>query len=430
MFHLFLMNSLCFIYYQCNGFCFIYLSKSHLLSIEVMNENKNIIVVDSGSSHTILKDKSYFMNLTLKTANISTIAGTSSLIEGHGQAHVLLSQGTHLEILDALYSPSSKRNLLSFKDIRQNGFHIETQGEGNKESLLITKITHGHKQVLETIPALSTGLYYAKVSMIEANVAIEARFKDYTIWHDRLGHPGSNMMRKLIQSSKGHTLKENRVFPKHHTCIACSQGKLITRPSPVKVSKETLYFLERIQGDICGPIHPPCGTFRYFMVLIDASTRWSHVCLLSSRNQAFARLLAQIIRLRAHFPDFPLKTIRLDNAGEFTSQAFNDYCMAMGVSVEYPVAHVHTQNGLAGSLIKRIQLIARPLLMRSQLPVSAWGHAVLHAAELIRIRPSSEHRYSPSQLLTGHEPDVSHLKTFGCSVYVPIAPPQRTKMGP
>ncbi|KAL1199181.1 Retrovirus-related Pol polyprotein from transposon TNT 1-94 [Cardamine amara subsp. amara] len=68
--------------------------------------------------------------------------------------------------------------------------------------------------------------------------------------------------------------------------------------------------------------------------------------------------------------------------------------------------------------------------MRSKLPISAWGHAVLHAAELIRIRPSSEHIYSPSQLLTGHEPDISHIKTFGCVVYIPIAPPQRTKMGP
>ena len=87
------------------------------------------------------------------------------------------------------------------------------------------------------------------------------------------------------------------------------------------------------------------------------------------------------------------------------------------------MAHVHTQNGLAESFIKQIQLIARPLLMRSRLPVSAWRHAILHAARLIRIRPSSEHKYSPSQLLTGHEPNVSHLKTFGCAVYVPIAPP-------
>ncbi|KAG7529168.1 Ribonuclease H-like superfamily [Arabidopsis suecica] len=360
-----------------------------------------------------------------------TIAGIASLIEGHGQAHILLSKGTHLELSGALFSPSSKRSLLSFKDIRLDGFHIETKGEGNKEFLNIIEITKGHKKVLETIPALSTSLYYAKIDMIEANMAMNKEFiEKFTLWHDRLGHPGHSMMRKLITNSKWHTLREKRVIPKNLTCEACSQGKLIIRPSPAKVNKETLNFLERIQGDICGPIHPPCGTFRYFMVLIDASTRWSHVCLLSTRNQGFARLLAQIIRLRAHFPDFPLKTIRLDNAGEFTSQAFNDYCMSMGVSVEHPVAHVHTQNGLAESFIKRIQLIARPLLMRSKLPVAAWGHTVLHASELIRIRPSSEHRYSPSQLLMGHEPDISHLKTFGCAVYVPIAPPHRTKMGP
>jgi hypothetical protein len=63
------------------------------------------------------------------------------------------------------------------------------------------------------------------------------------------------------------------------------------------------------------------------MVLIDASTRWSHACLLSTRNVAFTRLIAQIIRLHAQFPDFSIKKIRLDNAVEYTSQAFNDYCM-------------------------------------------------------------------------------------------------------
>ena len=165
--------------------------------------------------------------------------------------------------------------------------------------------------------------------------------------------------------------------------------KLIIRPSQRKIESESLTFLERIQGDICGPIHPPCGPFRYFMVLIDVSTRWSHVCLLSSRNLAFARLLTQLIRLRAHFPNYPIKKIRLDNACEFTSQVFNEYCMSLGIDVEHPVAHVHTQNGLAESLIKCLQLIARPLHMRSNLPISAWGHAIFHVAILIRIRPTS-----------------------------------------
>ena len=166
------------------------------------------------------------------------------------------------------------------------------------------------------------------------------------------------------------------------------------------------------------------------MVLVDASTRWSHVALLSTRNAAFAKLLAEIIKLRAHHPDYPIKSIRLDNAGEFTSKTFDDYCMSIGIKVEHLVPHVHSQNGLAEATIKRIQLVARAMVMCTNLPVSAWGYAVLHAATLIRFRPAANQAFSAYQMVTGYEPNISHLRIFGCAVYVPITPPLRTKMGP
>ena len=73
--------------------------------------------------------------------------------------------------------------------------------------------------------------------------------------------------------------------------ITCSQSKLITKPYPSMVVIESLSFDERIQGDIYGLIYPPYRPFSYFMVWIDASSKWSHVCLLSCRNIAFARLI-------------------------------------------------------------------------------------------------------------------------------------------
>ena len=94
------------------------------------------------------------------------------------------------------------------------------------------------------------------------------------------------------------------------------------------------------------------------MVLIDASPKWSHVCLLSTRNHAFAKLISQIIQIKNNFPGHHVKSIRMDNAEEFTSKTFDDYCMAMGITVEHSVPHVHTQNGLAEALIKRIKFIA------------------------------------------------------------------------
>jgi transposase InsO family protein len=166
------------------------------------------------------------------------------------------------------------------------------------------------------------------------------------------------------------------------------------------------------------------------MVLIDASTKWSHVCLLSTRNHAFARFIAQIIKLRAHHPEYAIKTIRMDNAVEFTSGAFNDYCMALSINVEHSVPYVHTQNGLAESLIKKIKFIARPLLQNCNLPTSCWGNEVLHAADLIQIRPTAYNTVSPLQLVRGNQPSISHLRKFRCAVYVPISPPQRTSMAP
>jgi len=73
-------------------------------------------------------------------------------------------------------------------------------------------------------------------------------------------------------------LKNQKVLlPGDYSCTACSQGKLIIKSSPSKITNEISNFLEQIQGNICEPIHPPSGLFSYFMVLVDAFTRWSHV---------------------------------------------------------------------------------------------------------------------------------------------------------
>ena len=71
------------------------------------------------------------------------------------------------------------------------------------------------------------------------------------------------------------------------------------------------------------------------------------------------------------------------------SQTFDDYCMTVGIEVEHPVPHVHTQNGLAEAFIKRLQVTAQTLVMRTKLPVSAWGYMILHATMLVRLRPTA-----------------------------------------
>lgn len=55
----------------------------------------------------------------------------------------------------------------------------------------------------------------------------------------------------------------------------------------------------------------------------------------------FAKLLTQIIKLKAHFPNYSIKSIRVDNVSEFISKIFDDYCMSMKIDIEHPIPYVN-----------------------------------------------------------------------------------------
>ncbi|GAV87924.1 hypothetical protein CFOL_v3_31348, partial [Cephalotus follicularis] len=98
---------------------------------------EDICIADSATTHTILQSEKYFSHLTIAKVNVGTISGTSDIIEGFGMTSFVLSNGTQMRITDVLYSTKSRRNLLSFKDIRRNGYHIETTNENGKKYIYI-----------------------------------------------------------------------------------------------------------------------------------------------------------------------------------------------------------------------------------------------------------------------------------------------------
>ena len=104
--------------------------------------------------------------------------------------------------------------------------------------------------------------------------------------------------------------------------------------------------------------------------------------------------------------------------------------MYIGIDVQYSIAHVHTHNGLVESFIKRLQLIIRPLLLNTKLPLLAWEYAIIHVANLICFCPTTNQNLSQLQLVLGYQPNISHLCVFGCTVYAPLTPTHRTKLGP
>ena len=95
------------------------------------------------------------------------------------------------------------------------------------------------------------------------------------------------------------------------------EGKLIVRLSRTDMGVESLAFLLWIQRDICWPIHLSCE----LMILY---------------NYKFSFNIMDICRPVVYWRAIPIYQIQLtilDNAGELTSRAFSNDCLAICINV-------------------------------------------------------------------------------------------------
>jgi hypothetical protein len=138
------------------------------------------------------------------------------MIVGSSRATIILPMVTQIVIEDALLYHDSTRTLLSYRDICKNGIHVETYDEDKEEFLILTKLTGYGKQICEKIPTLESGLYYTYIKSIN-HVIYKVIFQNvdsFQTWHDRLGHPGIGMMRKITNNYIGHKLPDAKNFQK------------------------------------------------------------------------------------------------------------------------------------------------------------------------------------------------------------------------
>ena len=74
----------------------------------------DLCIPDSGTTHTILKNRDYFFEIKPTEAVVKTISGLVDLIEGIGKAKFLLPNGTKFTIDEALFSPKINKKFVEF----------------------------------------------------------------------------------------------------------------------------------------------------------------------------------------------------------------------------------------------------------------------------------------------------------------------------
>jgi hypothetical protein len=192
-----------------------------------MEAEEEYCLVDSAVTNTILrKTIKYFQTLQKKIENITTIVGRNGHIVGSGQAMVVLPNNTSIFIKEAFLYPGAVRNLLTFKDIRRSGYHLTTACENGAEYLYIMATDECRTKVVEKALCTSSEIYFTKIKPHQEYIAMSTIFKNhksFTIWHERLIHPGLRMMQNIIKGSVGHSIKTTQI-PKDFLCVSCAKG--------------------------------------------------------------------------------------------------------------------------------------------------------------------------------------------------------------
>jgi hypothetical protein len=93
------------------------------------------------------------------------------------------------------------------KDIGANGYYWKTYCKNGQKYLCIISNSCGRKRILEKLMCQFSGLYLTTIRIIESNNVFRDNLLDsdtYRLWHDRLGHPGRDMMIRILKTSHGH----------------------------------------------------------------------------------------------------------------------------------------------------------------------------------------------------------------------------------
>ena len=88
-------------------------------------------------------------------------------------------------------------------------------------------------------------------------------------------------------------------------------------------------------------------------------------------------------------------------------------------------------NGIAERKNRTIMEAARPMPHDQDLPMHLWAEA---ARRTVYVQNHTPHRVlenkTPEEVFSGKKPEVSHLRIFGCPVYIYIPKEKRTKLDP
>lgn len=406
--------------------CPILIEKVKALKISDQNERVSMVaaegsdnvalmswVWDTGASCHMTGDRNLFSHYIPRVNKFVTVGNGAKLpVLGSG-----IVQVGDVKLNEVLHVSNMRFNLISCaKFCRDNDIVSHHDGK------VLTLIKEGHQ--VGRFP-LNFRNDLVEVNLHHIALATTIDTSDQQLWHLRMGHLGYQNLTKLPHIVTGmNTLKKNS----DHVCSQCQQGK--QHRSPFQTSIRVVNdLLEIVSSDLCGPMPESLGGAKYYITFIDHASRNVWITFLKKKSDAF-QAFVKFHKAAERECGKPLKTLRTDNGGEYSSKEFNEYLEEAGIRHETTVPYSPQQNGLAERMNRTIQEKTIAMLSHAQFDKRLWAEAANTTVYLMNRSPCSYHSTTPYEKWCGRKPDISHLKVFGCEAHCWIPKDKRRKLDP
>ena len=379
-------------------------------------------LLDSGCTHHIVRDRSFFSNYTSKSISIGTAnCGTLAAL-GTGDVDFRSSFGDRSVIFmlrGCLYAPSAPINLLSVGELVERGMSALFSPGG------ITKVSFPVNH--PTLPAFAfTATVVNRLSFLTLDfippdgptvdaAALPAisfpRVKlDSMLWHRCFGHIGMDATRAALTKAYVKGVQFEGPFLRDH-CVSCIIGKS-PRQSYSHHGHRASKIGELLHMDLCGPypVQGPRGE-KHFYNILDDKSNFGFTFGLRHKNDAFSHYKATESFIE-RATGVTILAIRCGGELELTSGDMGKHLAAKGIVVQKTVPYAHEQNGKSERYIRTMEEGGQALLADSGLPMSFWLDAVLTRQYLVNRLPTSTlpDDITPFEVFTnGRKPDLSHL---------------------
>lgn len=271
----------------------------------------------------------------------------------------------------------------------------------------------------------------------------------YELWHQRTAHAGSTTLEQLHKHVNGVPALKGNAF---YRCPSCMSGKLCTKrsigkaipskgaitsqqhdkpqaskpiptsnPEPILAGQHFAMDFGFVRGSDYhhktsdGKTVTSIDGMNSYLSIIDKATRYMWVFTTKSKTPPLEAVKMVLSKFKTSHPH---RTVRTDQGGELgKSTAFATLIAETGFSLELTGADASAQNGIVENPNKTFGQMMRCLLHSAELGPEYWTYALQHAVYVRNRLPHHAINITPYEALTGTQPDLSGLRTFGSRIY-------------